>query len=333
MNILFRVDAGGKTGLGHFYRSLNLANELQKRNHTVFFAYKDTIFWQILIKNGFHFLTFKIEEDSEEIQLLKLINLNEIKIFYVDGLIDFDKVFIDKVKEKAKVVFYQNITKSKELADVFILPSVHHDESFLKSLEENTQLFQGLKYFTFHPAITEMQKKPFKSGKVRDIAIIAGGSDPNNTIKTIYNLLDYNQFNEIRFTFFYGEDYIHEIPETDSIYIYFKLFNHKEILENDLLISAFGVSTYEFLSLGMPVIAFGHQASNALASDIMAKKTNAIVNLGHIKDLDSKALNNTLLELVNNEDLRELMILNASKVLNHEGVQRVADIVEQNIKK
>ena len=50
MNFLFRVDAGGKVGLGHFYRSVTLAHEITKRGHNVIFQHEKSIFWNSIKK-------------------------------------------------------------------------------------------------------------------------------------------------------------------------------------------------------------------------------------------------------------------------------------------
>jgi spore coat polysaccharide biosynthesis predicted glycosyltransferase SpsG len=330
MNILFRVDAGGKVGLGHYYRSVSLAKKLAVKGHNIFFIHKSSDFWNNEKSKGFPFHSFVLKA-NEELSELQIIKEYSIDIFYVDGIIEFEDGYMNRIKQHAKVVFYQNNSNSRHLADVFILPSLHQKKKFFDSFTAGTTIYQGLEYFTFHDKISSLKKKE-ELEEVKNIGIIAGGSDPRNTLKILQAMLDLKQNERINFTFFYGNDYKNLIEL--KIYITkfakysYKEFNHQEILNNDLLISAFGVSTYEFMALGMPILSYGHQEANAQAADYLANKTNALVSLGLIDNLTITKLNAELAILIKNKQRRKHLSNLAKSTLDFEGIDRIIKILE-----
>ena len=330
MKILFRVDAGGQTGLGHFFRSLALAEKLKERGHSVYFISQPSDFWKKKKDTGFDFPHFQIDDSESE---LKVIRDQKIELFFVDGIIEFKEAYLSAIKAVAKVVFYQNISDSRHLADVFILPSVHQGSDFFKDFGENTKVYQGLEYFTFNPIISTIpQKAP--PVWVRNIAITSGGSDPANTLLRLLDMIDFRMFYSQKFTFYPGSDYQHadKIPGQLPYNVSFETFDHRKILENDLLIGAFGVSIYEFLALNMPVLAFGHQQSTAWAADVLEVKTGALISLGDIDHLDAYDLNDQLRQFVKKKERIVQLYERTTKVLDLKGVERVAEILEETAK-
>lgn len=329
MKILFRVDAGGKTGLGHFFRSLALADQLKKKNHSVYFISQPSDFWKSTVERGFKYYHFDIPPDSPKFEL-ELIKAKGIDVFYVDGIIEYPKRYIAKIRASAKVVFYQNISKSKHLADVFILPSVHHVPDFFAKFSKSTKVYQGLQYFTFNSIVTTLPRKS-PPLTIKNIAITSGGSDPANTLLQLFEMIHFKTFDEKTFIFYWGSDYqhIHKLPKKLPFNVRFEPFKHSQVLKNDLLIGAFGVSIYEFLTLGMPVFAFGHQESTARAADILAAKTGALVSLGEIAHLKECSFNQELEKLWKNKLLIKTLCESARKILDLNGVERVAEIIEK----
>lgn len=76
---LFRVDAGGKVGLGHFYRSWHLARELKKRGHTVEFIHRASHFWKNLV--GFDFIHSNLDTEKELVQTLAILKAGDFHTF------------------------------------------------------------------------------------------------------------------------------------------------------------------------------------------------------------------------------------------------------------
>jgi spore coat polysaccharide biosynthesis predicted glycosyltransferase SpsG len=331
MKILIRADAGDSIGLGHFYRSVSLAEQLENNNHTVDFICNKTLFWENIVANKFNRNVFFINQENSEINVIKNSNYH---YYIIDGNIEYPEEVITNIKMTCKVVMYQNLTNSRFLSDIYILPSIHQNSSFFEGFSSKTKVFKGLQYFTFNNSITRCNTVNICE-KVTKIGVITGGSDPNNVLSFLYKLIIqfriYEIFNDINFTFFYGNNYMHK----DQINAHnenhkFKEFDLKYVLNNDIIITAFGVSTYELLALGMPLISLGHQNTTSIASDYLAKKSNSFLSLGYYQDITKEKLKETI-EILLDYDLRKTLNQNAVKLLDLHGTERIIKILEEEI--
>lgn len=327
MKVLFRVDAGREIGLGHFFRSINLADKLNEKKHQVFFSFKSSEFWTQKIEQSFPYACFELSSQKQEIETLEIIRNNKIDIYYVDGFINFSEGFINEVKKSAKTVFYQNIGSSRHLSDIFILPSINQNKDFFESFTEKTKIFQGLEYFTFHPLIADIERKVTINNEIKSVAFAAGGSDPKDTLRKLFSLI--KESTEIEYFFYFGVNYIFkdswskEVPKN----IHLKTFSHLSILQHDVLVNAFGVSTYEFLYLGMPIMSYGHQESTTRASETLSDNTKAFMHIGDIKDIDEAQILQSI-SVMNNQKVRTEYSQKALNLLDLRGPYRVVKILE-----
>ena len=330
LNILFRVDAGDKIGLGHFYRSINLANLCAQNEHKVFFTHKSSVFWNE-VADSFNYPHFSFEVKEENTVILKLVSELRIDIYFVDSPSPIDPDLIKRIRKRTTVVFYQNMSSLRHLCDIYFLPSLHQSSDFFSFFSESTIIYQGLQYFTFNQVINYLSPNEKVRSKVTNVAIAAGGSDPANILITLYSWLDYSLFSNLNITFYYGINYLHskDIPLRLQRNVRFEEFNHRKIQENDLLINAFGVSTYEFMYLGIPILALGHNESTAIAADYLANKFQAIISLGQLDANTPNSFNESLMEIINNYEIRFNLVKNAKKLLDLEGPKRVVEVLEK----
>ncbi|WP_027076557.1 hypothetical protein [Maribacter antarcticus] len=329
--ILFRVDAGEKVGLGHFFRSYNLAQALAEKAYSVTFAHAKSTFWNS-IKN-FQFPHLELDGQNINNETINICLNNQYDLLYVDGILDFETESFKKLKNRTKVIFYQNLSESRHFADIYILPSIHQEASyFLKFDKLKTKIYQGLEYFTFNAKINKLAPKQINlNNDLSEIGIICGGSDPRNVTSKLYDLIDFPKWNTITFNFYLGENYMYSnsIPQPYFMNVNFLPYDMNVIYNSDLLIAAFGVSTYEFMALGMPIISIGHQESNAHASKVLNEKTKAIFHLGLIDLLKADTLNETIGELVNDTTIRKLLSEKSKVILDFKGIDRIVEIIER----
>lgn len=326
MKILFRVDAGEEIGLGHYYRSIALANELELKGHHISFICTYSDFWKQTIEEGFSKPVFFLQTNGCEYEI---ISKHSFDALFVDGNIVYTIDEATKIKELVPLIMYQNLTESRFYADIYILPSIHQNASFFVNFSSKTKIFKGLQYFTFNEKI-KTQKINRISREVSSIAITTGGSDPNNVLLSLYKLISIkNQFQDIQFTFFYGKNFMHKELIPDDVQNFdFKEFDMANIVKSDLVISAFGVTSYELLALGIPLICIGHQKSTADASDYLAEYSETFISLGIYNTLTSTKLNNTIKSLLG-YDARKEFSKKAKILLDFKGVNRVANIIEK----
>lgn len=330
MRILLRVDAGEQVGLGHFYRTMNLANKLAERGHRITIIHRASPFWST-ISLPYH--TVEVVSGKEDDTTLAMIKNGVFDIFYVDGIIDFTDDFCNEGRKYSKFIFYQNLSDSRSKCDLFILPSIHHPPSFFEVFGAATKVFVGLQYFAFNEKIERMTPShlPSDDQAVVEVAVIAGGSDPSNFLMKLHKIISYSSFPRIKFIFYYGENYQHRDSlarvDTNSD-VFFRPYSHEEILRAQLLISAYGVSTLEFLYLGLPIITLGHQVPNANAAKAVAEKTNAIIHAGFIDEIDSQSFNHLLHQVINNSVRRKELVINGRRVVDLNGINRIINIIE-----
>jgi len=328
MNILFRVDAGDKIGLGHYFRTITLAKALYKRGIGVTITHKPSPFWTKVV---LPFPTVTLEEGKEESHTLQLIKKGDFSVYYVDGIIAFTEAFIESIrKSRIKVVFYQNNSDTKHLCDIFILPSLRYDSSFFKNFSEKTKVFTGLDYVIFNEKVYQLASKRKPIRKIAEnIGIVTGGSDPKGVLLTIHSLIEHATFQHINFIYFYGEDFLHKenIPAHTKANVQFSPFDLKAVSNMDIVICTFGVSTYELMYLGIPTISIGHQFTNAAASKKVEDCTKGIIDLGLIDDINATRLNDTLGMLIDQPQQREALSKNAMKAIDAKGIDRIIQIV------
>lgn len=315
-------------GLGHFYRSYNLALELKKNNYLIDFIHLPSVFWSSISRFDFNHFSLNIEKSNRH--MFKICLEGDYDILYVDGILEFKESEVKSLENKVKIIFYQNLSNARHLSDVFILPSIHQQTSFFNKFDLlKTSIFKGLKYFTFNQSISKI--KPRKLNEiVQEVGIICGGSDPRNVMLSLYHMLRFTDFKTINFNFYYGNNYMHKesLPVEISHNINFLEYDIKKIIKSDILISLFGVSTYEFMALGLPILSLGHQSTNAYASKYLAKETGAIIHLGLIDDVTATFLNINLKSLVNDFTKRKELSEKSRNIIDLKGIYRVVDIIE-----
>ncbi len=327
MKILFRVDAGEGIGLGHFARSVSLANELKHRGHLIDFVCKESNFWKEKIDSGFPYPVSVLHKGNNEINFLKDKGYD---LLYVDGNINYSLEESEGIKKYVPICMYQNLSDAKVFADVYILPSIHQNSNFFQDFENSTKVFQGLSYFTFNESLYSLKSIEVCS-EITKIGVVTGGSDPRNILSGVYKLVEnLESLDGIKFDFFLGESYLHKgsMPKS-SVYRRFIPFDYRTITTCDLVICAFGVSTYEMMALGIPIISVGHQQSTSEAAQYLADQTESILHLG-LYDQLSKASLQSAIDKMRKEQVRKFYSKKARGVVDLKGVSRVADIIESN---
>lgn len=325
---MFYVNAGNQFGLGHFYRSLSVAKQLSLDGNTIHFVSKKTLFWenqQILIKGFSHIYL-------EDVLLKDYAVINKINVLYIDTLEDLKDLDLKTIKTFVTIIIYQNFSKHVKFADIFIAPNISLPNDIIAlCLVNNIKLFNGLEYVLFSEKVRNLKKANFKQ-RVSKIGISVGGSDPHNCLMYLLKIFLRNDFFGLNceFNFFVPTDYQHLllIPDRIPNFVRFMDFDFQEIVEQDIIITAFGVSVFEYLYLGIPVICFGHSLENTKSADILTKNTGALENLGFLFHLNDYDLERTLKLMKDNYSIRLKMSEIGLKLIDASGLNNVVKILE-----
>ena len=109
--------------------------------------------------------------------------------------------------------------------------------------------------------------------------------------------------------------------------IQIKPFNYGDLLDSKIVISTFGVTTYELIYSGIPVISIAHADPNARGSQILSNKFPVIQNLGHVDNLTYDHFTSVILNSVENKDLFTSFRKICSNLIDGKGSIRIKNII------
>jgi len=268
MKIAFITDGGLKMGMGHITRTTTLAEEFRDKAEIYFLTKSDDIIVR-QIKNS-NFDTLKADNDS---QILNLFQEIKSDIVIIDKL-EVEESFAKKLKGsiKTRLVIFDNTSAANKYADIVVnavMGSNYRNRKFFDE-KTNTLYFYGLKYEVLRKEFYAF-KKPEKifHDKVVKILLIFGGSDPLNLTSAVLDEL-LGQQNDFKIDAILGAyfEYVDELNRVlakhpgkkGSVNIFKNIKNVAELMyQADLVIASPGLSVFEALYVGIPVLSF-HQS-------------------------------------------------------------------------
>lgn len=309
MRVVFRTDSHYKIGTGHVMRCLNLANQIQKREHQIEFlsrSYPNNL--NLLIEQSYQLHTLPLTEneitsdprtwltDNDLLECQRLLNQSSQQA--IDLLI-IDHYGIDEQWEsQARIML--NVKKILVIDD---LANRQHDCDFLLDQSaylntnpyqqkhmcpDSTIFFLGPQHALLHQCFLEtrkvLQTKLIKTYGVRRIHVSFGGSDPTNeTMIILKYLLDHNTDLEIDIVLGSQNPNTLRIKTEKNIHFYqgIPITQMCELLKKaDLCIGGGGISSYERCVLAVPSIVIT-VAENQIQNALNLDKLGAITYLGH----------------------------------------------------
>jgi UDP-2,4-diacetamido-2,4,6-trideoxy-beta-L-altropyranose hydrolase len=262
MKIAFVTDGGLEMGMGHVQQSTTLAKELMDRAEICFLTKSDDIVVKQIVGCGFK--TFKLNNDNEIADLLHEINPN---VVIIDKL-DVDEALSKKLRDtlSAKLVIFSNMTTANVHADIAVCADFGSNFKNLRFRNEKTSTlyFCGPRYWILRREFYELHKKGKTiPGKVENILLIFGGSDPSNLTSTVLEQLlklghDYKIDVILGAHFGYPDAFnrvLSEHQKRELVNVYSDIRNVAQLMyEADLVIASPGLSAFEALCVGTPVI-------------------------------------------------------------------------------
>jgi UDP-2,4-diacetamido-2,4,6-trideoxy-beta-L-altropyranose hydrolase len=261
--IAFLVEGSLEMGMGHIYRTITLAEELGDRAKTWFLTKSDEIVINQIENAGFSVLTPK--NDDEVVDLLQETKPD---IIIVDRL-DITEDFAKELKEtlKAKLVLFENLSTASKYADVVVNAIMGSEFNNRKFLDRNTNTlyFYGPKYLMFRKEFYEFRRQgKGLSDEVEKVLLIFGGSDPSNLTSIVLDeLLSLN--NDFKIDVILGAHFgyfdelnwvlVQHQDKKENVNQYRNIKNVAELMyKADLVIASPGLSVFEALCVGTPVV-------------------------------------------------------------------------------
>jgi len=322
-----------KLGLGHIFRSINLAKEFHKKD--VFFLIEDyggvkKIILKNKLNNDFYLkkgINLKADLDIST----KLIKDHEIDVMIVDHY-HVKKEYIKKMKEIVKIVIISDLDNVDYSSDLVVNGFIGFENKIIKN-KFGTKCLLGPKYQILKK---NFSKKPNRLKKKFLILGTFGGYDEQKISEIILQeLLSFKKVFNAKIILGPVSDKSNNIKK-----IIKKKFRNLEIItqsdnmKKEMLSSKFGfctggLTTYEFASMNVP-FAIICDEKHQLKTAIEWEKRKIAINLGIIKSTTQKNIKKIILKLINNE----IKLNSGRKIVDGKGSIRVAKeivkIIERN---
>jgi len=263
--VVFVVDGGREAGMGHVQQAITLADELRERIDACFLTKSDQTVVEHIRKAGYD--VHQLDCDEKMLDFIRAIHPDAVII----DKIDENEAFARALKEdlQVKLVIFTNLTKASQWADVSVLADYGSNLKNIKYLDErtNTVYFYGPKYWLLRREFCDRKKCGREScGTVGEITLLFGGSDPLNlTSVVLEELLKLDRpfgVNVILGAHFEHKDALNQVITSYSgakakVKMFKDIPNVADLMCNsDLVITSPGLSLFEALCVGTPVIIF-----------------------------------------------------------------------------
>lgn len=290
MKIVVITDGNSKQGLGHIYQSKTLAGYLSEKTEyapeITFLTKSEDYVAELIRKDGF---TVEQLADDEGIFAFLQTVLPQVVIF---DKIDVAPLLAKKIKSELdlKLVIFTNLTEANQYADISVMGTM--GSNFRNRIDRvgHRLEYWGPKYIVLRPGFFSFQPKSI--AEINSILIIFGGADPADlTLGALKVLLKSNL--DFRIKVVLGGANKRE-KEAEKILKGFP-DSRVEILSNvsdmanlmysaDLSLVSPGISFFESLAVGTPVISF-HQNDlqyNAWKDDVKTYDKAELSSLVHL---------------------------------------------------
>jgi spore coat polysaccharide biosynthesis predicted glycosyltransferase SpsG len=291
MKIAIITDGNNTLGMGHVYQSVTLAGELSKKMDSqskIFFITKsDHIVIDRLSETGFDVYQYP----DDDVILNALVSEAPDRIIF--DKLDVSPLLAKQIKETigCKLTIFTNLTTANQYADITVLAGMG---SNFKNVCEKDAIsgaihYYGPKYWMLRPEFFVYIKKTKKPlSRVKNVMLIFGGVDESNLTSMVLNELlsmniDFEIMTVVGAAFNHHAELNAVIEKNrfthSKLQIVQNLNNVAETMHNsDVVFTSPGLSYYEALATGTPVVGF-HQ--NEMQRDVHSE---------YLKTLDKSEL-------------------------------------------
>lgn len=256
------VEISKDIGMGHFYRSLNFIKNIKYNFNYLY--YIENIDIDQIIYSKIKDTNIILKKLNSIDKLLDEVNTLSFNIFLIDSFKNNYNIEI-LIKEKVKnLIIWDHYPYTNHNCHLILDHTIINlEDKHKENINKDCKILNGLNNIIFNETIYNYNKiKPRENLKV--ITILMGGTDVNNLTLRILNQLELlNSFNyklNVITTKIYTDyDKINSYCKNKNIKIYNNINNDMviDVFSNtDLLINSAGMTNFEALFFGIPVISF-----------------------------------------------------------------------------
>ena len=279
MNVLFRLNAGRKNGLGHLLRNIYLSDELKSINFNTQFLIKTdkTIFINNFLSKkkinlNVQYINEETTQEDELVLIKKISSLKNIKIVIIDHY-DSSIEYLKSIKKNNVIIVNFDINKkNNHVSDVIINPNIGFKKKDYNTKVKNAaKLCIGKKYLIINPKIKK--KNLNKADKENILISFGGGKYP----KKIVNLIDRITENKHqKFIIISSDHEINKINKSNTK-VYFGNLDYNNIYSSlSFAIVSGGVTSQELAYLKIPMLIYPYSNNHKITSMGLVKNRLAV---------------------------------------------------------
>ncbi len=338
--IFIRLNAGHMAGMGHLFRMMELAEELERDDYDIeFLIKKDGVAENIISEKKFRFTPFNHDVNEDEIIRLVFNRGNAIDLWIYD-ILDTEEDWIRLLKEREVLVLCMDDRKGgMRCADIIVNPITGCMES-LTGFYEDKRLYVGPEYSILNRKTKKYRKerKVAVRSKGFDIGVSMGGSDTyGSTVLIAEALKSFSYSGTVHF--FLGPSYIFEkelnrvLKDVEYSYNVGRFVDdlHKELDKMDVVICGGGVTLFEICAMGLPALSLANevQEGNTIA---YFEARGACINIGSHTSCSDNILHSKHMErALYSHSILNSLSRNAMRLVDANGLNRVVRIINQLI--
>lgn len=251
--ILIKAAGSPQIGLGHVYRSLSLAKELEREFNILFHVNNIPQVKAIVQKQGVRYFVDR--------NVLSVVESEKVVLLLFDQLGDDNSLF-ETLKNRfpyLKIVTLDYFNYDNEFVDV-IINLFNQNPEKPKPDRETVSYYEGLEYAIireeFQNHISRARDIPQRVSKV---LVTFGGVDAKGNTRRALQLLEMTRLSDVQVEVILGPLWRGDLSETPAPNIHFRhsvpsSFMVNFMVEADLAFCGAGTTMMELLSLGTPII-------------------------------------------------------------------------------
>ncbi len=333
--VVFRVDAGGELGFGHAVRSISVARYLKEffEIESLFVSrYHPKLEEKYTHGKIDHCFTCEVAEET----ILNEIRMNYSgQVLFIDKLYPYSRETIQSINQNLHVIMFHNDCDGMFESDYAIFPAAHLPSALINSdrwKDSSANLLYGPDYVIINDTVKRfLSQQTVRVGQIQSMAITTGSSDPKGMLLQLIRWLNESDVvvnvNALVGFDFSGRRELNKLMPFLKPSINVRNFNFTDLFAAKLAVAAFGVTAYELIYAGVPLLTIGHIPKNALGSRILQKRYGCNHHLGWLEKLTKAEFISAVRRLWYDPGALSAMQQKQSGLIDGNGLSRIGNIL------
>ena len=321
-NILIRADAGPTLGMGHVYRALALAHELNEHRLKLVTREDDGH------KLGKEFLSmqpYDVTGILNEDDFFNFLSIHQFDLIILD-ILDTSQSFIERIQQfSKKIVSFEDLGAGAQLANLVI------NDLYTDFYPQESHWY-GVDNAILSPHFETVQPRQMND-TVSTILLAFGGTDPQNlTIKGLSSLHQIGFDGKVVVVL--GPGYSYDPIDLSRFDLNGEVLHSVQNMayvmnQADIALTSAGRTVTELMTLGIPTIVMCQNSRELRHTH--ASSPFGVINLGLGQHVETSTLAQHILMLIHDEDLRKGMRKRALHAVKNRTNRRVVQRILDNV--